>query len=157
RRYLDLFAASGVDPSRVELVPPSGYAEYLAAFGEVDIALDPFPFAGGITTCDALWMGVPVVTCPGETFAGRHSLSYLSNAGLTETIASNWDEYVDLAVSLASDLPRLAGLRSSLRDRMAASPMCDGKRLAENLINVVRDVWREWCQKGPPGDLERGS
>ena len=82
-------------------------------------------------------MGVPVVTCPGETFASRHSLSHLSNVGLTETIAHDLDEYVELAVSLAGDLPRLAVLRAGLRERMAASPLCDGKRFAP--------IWRPCC------------
>jgi predicted O-linked N-acetylglucosamine transferase (SPINDLY family) len=148
-RYLDLFATCGVDPSRVELTPPSGHAEYLAGYGEIDIALDPFPFGGGITTCDALWMGVPVITCPGETFASRHSLSHLWNAGLRETIAASTEEYVELAVSLAGDLPGLARLRAGLRPRLAASPLCDGERFAGNLMQVLRGAWRQWCQEEP--------
>jgi protein O-GlcNAc transferase len=152
RRYLGLFTAFGVDPARLEFAPSSDYAEYLAAYRQIDIAFDPFPFGGGITTCDALWMGVPVVTCPGETFAGRHGLSHLSNVGLTETIARDLDEYVELAVSLAADLPRLAALRAGLRKRMAVSPLCDGKRFAANLTTVVHDVWREWCRHGPAED-----
>ena len=143
RRYLDLFAACGVEPQRLELLPSSSYAEYLAAYHQVDVALDPFPFSGGVTTCEALWMGVPVVTCPGETFASRHSLSHLSNAGQTETIARDLDEYVELAVSLAGDLPRLALLRAGLRPRMAASPLCDGKRFAANLAAMLGDVWKQ--------------
>ena len=75
------------DSQRLELLPWSSYADYLATYHQVDLALDPFPFSGSSTTCEALWMGVPVVTCPGETFASRHSLSHLSNVGLTETIA----------------------------------------------------------------------
>ena len=145
RRYRGLFSASGVDPSRVELTPPSTYAEYLSAYSDIDIALDPFPFGGGITTCDALWMGVPVIACPGETFASRHSLSHLSSAGLTETIASTLDEYVELAVSLAGDLSRLASLRAGLRERIAASPLCDGEHFAASLMPVLRETWREWC------------
>ncbi len=86
-------------------------------------------------------MGVPVVTCPGETFASRHSLSHLSNVGLTETIAGNFDEYVELALSLAGDLPRLGLLRAGLRGQMAASPFCDGKRFAKNLMTLLHDVW----------------
>ena len=113
------------------------------------MALDPFPFNGGLTTCEALWMGVPVITCPGETFASRHSLSHLSNVGLTETIAHDLDEYVELAVSLAGDLPRLATLRAGLRERMAASPLCDGKRFAANLMLLLQDVWRRWCSETP--------
>jgi predicted O-linked N-acetylglucosamine transferase (SPINDLY family) len=88
-------------------------------------------------------MGVPVSTCPFETFASRHSLSHLSNVGLTEMIAHNLDEYVELAVSLADDLPRLAALRAGLRQRMAASPLCDGKRFATNLLSILHDVWEQ--------------
>ena len=109
------------------------------------MALDPFPYNGGLTTCEALWMGVPVVTCPGETFASRHSLSHLSNVGLTETIARDLDEYVEIAAGLAGDLPRLAAMRAGLRERMAASPLCDGKRFAANFAEILRGVWRDWC------------
>jgi predicted O-linked N-acetylglucosamine transferase (SPINDLY family) len=144
QRYLDLFAAHDVGPQRLELLPFGSYAEYLATYHEVDVALDPFPFSGSATTCDALWMGVPVVTCPGETFASRHSLSHLSNVGLTETIAHDLDEYVELAVALAADLPRLSALRACLRQQMPASPLCDGKRFAAHLESILRDVWQQW-------------
>ncbi len=148
RRYLDLFAGHDVEPQRLELLPSSSYAEYLATYHQVDVALDPFPFSGSATTCEALWMGVPVVTCPGETFASRHSLSHLSNVGLTETIARDLDEYVELAVSLAGDLPRLAALRAGLRQRMAASPLCDGKRFATSLASMLHEVWEQWARNG---------
>ena len=93
----------------------------LADYHRIDLALDPFPYSGGLTTCEALWMGVPVVTCPGETFASRHSLSHLSNVGLTETIAHDFDEYVELAVSLAGDLPRWPRRAACVKDgRLAA-------------------------------------
>ena len=142
RRYLDLFAAHDIAPQRIELLPASSYAEYLATYHQIDVALDPFPFSGSATTCEALWMGVPVITCPGETFASRHSLSHLSNLGLTETIARDFDEYVELAASLAGDLPRLAALRGNLRQRMAASPLCQGKRFATNFASLLHDVWK---------------
>jgi len=141
RRYLDLFAAHGVEPQRLELLPSSSYAEYLATYHQVDVTLDSFPFSGSVTTCEALWMGVPVVTCPFETFASRHSLSHLSNVGLTETIAHDLHEYVELAVSLVGNPPRLAALRAGMRERMAASPLCDGKRFAANLASLLRGVW----------------
>ena len=143
RRFTEMFVAQGIDPGRLELLGASPHAELLAEYNRIDLALDPFPYSGGLTTCEALWMGVPVVTCPGETFAGRHSLSHLTNVGLTETIAGDLDEYVKLAVSLAGDLPRLAMLRAGLRERMAASPLCDGKRFANNLVSILHDVWKQ--------------
>jgi predicted O-linked N-acetylglucosamine transferase (SPINDLY family) len=141
RRFAALFVAHAVDPGRIELLGYSPHAELLAEYNRIDLALDSFPYSGGLTTCEALWMGVPVVTCPGETFASRHSLSHLSNVGLTETIAEDLDEYVELAVSLAGDLPRLAALRAGLRQRMAGSPLCDGKRFAANLASVLQGAW----------------
>jgi predicted O-linked N-acetylglucosamine transferase (SPINDLY family) len=119
----------------------------LSEYGRIDLALDTYPYNGGLTTCEALWMGVPVVTCPGETFASRHSLSHLSNVGLAETIARDLDEYVEVAVSLAADLPRLAAIRNGLRDRMTVSPLCDGKRFANHLMELLRDIWRQHCAK----------
>ena len=146
RRYLDLFAAHGAGPQRLELQSSSSFVEYLATYQQVDVALDPFPFSGCTTTCEALWMGVPVITCPGETFASRDSFSHLSSLGLTETIARDLDEYVELAVSLAADLPRLAALRAGLRQRMAVSPLCDGKRFASNLASLLRGMWEQWTR-----------
>ena len=140
RRFAEMFAARGIDAGRLEFLGNSPHAELLGEYGRIDLALDPFPYCGGLTTCEALWMGVPVITCPGETFASRHSLSHLSNVGLTETIARDLDEYIELAVSLACDLPRLADLRAGLRGRMAASPLCDGKRFAANLVSILRDL-----------------
>ena len=90
-------------------------------------------------------MGNPVVTLPGQTFAGRHSLSHLSVVGLTETIARDEDEYVAVVRRLAADRDRLAVLRSGLRERVAASPVCDGPRFARNLEVALRDLWRTWC------------
>jgi predicted O-linked N-acetylglucosamine transferase (SPINDLY family) len=148
---VNMFAKHGISPSRLELRGWSPHGELLRQYHEIDLALDPFPYSGGLTTCEALWMGVPVITSPGETFASRHSLSHLSNIRLSETIARDLDEYVELAVSLAGDLPRLAGIRARLRQQMATSPLCDGKRFADNLLLVLRDVWRKWCDdQGAP-------
>jgi predicted O-linked N-acetylglucosamine transferase (SPINDLY family) len=144
-RYTALFTERGVDSRRLDLRAATAYADYLAGYREVDIALDPFPFAGSTITCEALWMGVPVVTCPGETFASRHTLSHLSNIGITEIIASDLDEYVGIAAALARDLPRLATLRAGLRPRMAASPLCDGKQFAMDLAALLRVAWRKYC------------
>jgi predicted O-linked N-acetylglucosamine transferase (SPINDLY family) len=141
------FEAAGGDRDRLELRGSLTWPDLLAAYNTVDVALDPFPYSGGVTTCEALWMGVPVVTCPGETFASRHSFSHLSNVGLTETIARDIREYTDLAVGLAGDLSHLAFLRAGLRDRMAGSPLCDGPRFAHDLQSLLRDVWRRWCRE----------
>jgi predicted O-linked N-acetylglucosamine transferase (SPINDLY family) len=94
---------------------------------------------------------VPVVTLPGETFASRHSLSHLSNVGLTGTIAADLDDYVEIALRLAGELPRLAAIRAGLREQMAASPLCDGPRFVDNLMMTLRAAWRQWCatQDGP--------
>ena len=145
RRLTELFAARGIASDRLDLLAASPHGELLRQYQQTDLALDPFPYSGGLTTCEALWMGVPVVTSPGETFAGRHALSHLSNVGLTDTIARDLDDYVELAVGLASDLPRLAALRATLRARMAASPLCDGPRFARHLTSELREAWRRWC------------
>jgi predicted O-linked N-acetylglucosamine transferase (SPINDLY family) len=141
------FAEHGIGADRVELQGGSPPEEMLNSYNQVDLALDTLPYNGGLTTCEALWMGVPVVTCPGGTFASRHSLSHLTNARFTETIARDLDDYVEIAVRLASDLPRLAALRAGLREQMAASPLCDGRRFAQNLMQLLRDAWRAWCEK----------
>ncbi len=146
-RIGSVFGAAGGDRDRLELRGGLTWPELLAAYNTVDLALDPFPYSGGVTTCEALWMGVPVVTCPGETFASRHSLSHLSNVGLTETVAGDSVEYADLAARLAADLPHLASLRAGLRDRVAGSPLCDGPRFARDFLSLLRDVWRQWCRQ----------
>jgi predicted O-linked N-acetylglucosamine transferase (SPINDLY family) len=146
-QFQHAFQEQAVEPDRVELLGASAAGEYLASYHTLDIALDPFPFGGGVTTCDALWMGLPVITCPGETFASRHGLSHLSNVGLRETIARDLDDYVERAVELAADLPRLAAIRAGLRAQMAASPLCDGPRFAADLTALLRNVWRDWCAK----------
>lgn len=149
-RFRELFAAHDIDPTRVELLGWSPSREVLALYGEVDLALDTFPYNGGLTTCEALWMGVPVVTHCGETFASRHSLAHLTAAGFTDTIARDADEYVELAVTLAIDLPQLAELRAGLRERLAASPLCDGSRFAAHFSELMRDAWRQWCNRSCP-------
>jgi protein O-GlcNAc transferase len=141
-RLRELFARHGIGATRVELSGRAAPREMLGAYAAVDLALDPFPYSGGLTTCEALWMGVPVVTCPGETFASRHTLSHLTTVGLTETIAADLPDYVARAVALASDLPRLAAIRAQLRAQVATSPLCDGRRFAANLAELLRGIWQ---------------
>jgi len=150
-RLVQMFATHGVDPGRVTCLGNSRHVDALQHYNDIDIALDPFPYNGGLTTLEALWMGVPVITCPGEIFAGRHSLTHLSNLGLTQTIARDLDEYVALAVSLAEDLPGLAALRAGLRERMASSPLCDGRKFADDFLQLLRGAWRKWCRQRTAG------
>ncbi|MBV8165194.1 MAG: glycosyltransferase, partial [Alphaproteobacteria bacterium] len=105
-------------------------------------ALDPFPFNGGTTTCEALWMGVPVVTRVGATMPGRMGASLVTAAGLPELVARDRAEAIEIAVRLAHDRPRLAALRRDLRPRMAAAPLCDGARFAHHFGEALRAIWR---------------
>jgi predicted O-linked N-acetylglucosamine transferase (SPINDLY family) len=142
------FAAHGVDPARLLLEPWSPHAERLGRYHAVDVALDPFPCSGGLTTCEALWMGVPVVTCPGETFAGRHALSYLTAVGLAETVVADHRHYVDCVARLIEDPSHLARLRARLRPQMAQSPLCDGPRFAADFATRLREAWQRRCGVG---------
>jgi predicted O-linked N-acetylglucosamine transferase (SPINDLY family) len=150
--------AAGIAPERLLLEGPAAVAEMLAAYQRVDVALDPFPYSGGLTTLESLWMGVPVVTLGGLTFAGRHSMTHLTQAGLPELIADGPDAYVQLAAGLAADGTRLAALRAGLRGRLAASPLCDGRRFAGHLEAAFRGMWAAWCAAAPagPGDGPAG-
>ena len=122
-------------------------AAFLREYNDIDIVLDPFPYSGGLTTCEALWMGVPTVTVPGEIFASRHSMSHLSNAGLADWVAPDLAAYVELAVAKASDIQALAALRSALRVQVKASPLCDAPRFGRNLGAALRTVWQDWCAR----------
>jgi predicted O-linked N-acetylglucosamine transferase (SPINDLY family) len=144
-RFLASFAHHGIDPGRLEARGGSPHRALLAEYADIDVVLDPFPYSGGLTTCEALWMGVPTVTMPGETFASRHSTSHLSNVGLHDWITPDLDGYVARAVAAGSDLPGLAALRAGLRARVKASPLCDGVRFGRNLGTALRRAWAEWC------------
>jgi protein O-GlcNAc transferase len=144
-RILAGFAAHGIAGSRLELRGPSRHRMFIGQYNDIDIVLDPFPYSGGLTTCEALWMGVPTVTLAGEIFASRHSVSHLSNAGLDDWVASDAATYADLVVAKASDIAALATLRSGLRARVKASPLCDAPRFGRNLGKALRAAWRDWC------------
>lgn len=147
------FAAQGIAESRLELRGRSSHAQMFAEYGDIDIALDPFPFNGGMTTLEALWMGVPVVTLAGHGVVSRQTFSALANLGLQEGLAfSDLDAYVAGAVSLARDPERLAWLRKELRPRMAASPLCQAERFSGDLERLYRQMWHAHCkgEKLPP-------
>ena len=139
--------AHGVAPGRFDCAPgTSGLAEHLAAYHRVDIALDPFPYNGTTTTCEALWMGVPVVTLAGTRHAGRVGASLLARLGMEDMIADSPETYMDKAVALARDPARLAALRAGMRDRIAASPLMDAGRFTRDLEQAYRWAWRRWCE-----------
>lgn len=128
-------------PSRVRFEYKTGPAGLMALYGDVDVALDTFPYSGGLTTIEALWMGVPTITLPGDRFEGRHSLSHLTNVGLNDCIAASETEYIDKALRLAADVPGLSQLRAGLRDKMLASPLCNGPLFAEHFGLLMQQVW----------------
>jgi predicted O-linked N-acetylglucosamine transferase (SPINDLY family) len=145
-RVLAYLAGEGIDESRVEFLDFMPPAEYFRTYHRLDICLDPFPYGGGTTTCDALWMGVPVVSLAGKTAVGRGGRSILSNIALSELVACDAEEYVRIAMSLAMDRPRLANLRATLRARMQASPLMDAPRFARHVEAAYRDMWSRWCR-----------
>jgi protein O-GlcNAc transferase len=146
-RVRELFARQRVSPERLTFTDSVPWAEYFQLYHHIDVALDPFPYAGGTTTCDALWMGVPVVSLAGQTAVGRGGLSILSNVGLADLVAQDAEQYVRIARELACDLPRLSHLRATLRERMQASPLMDAPRFARNVEAAYREMWRRWCAK----------
>ena len=139
-RVLGLFAVFGVAPDRIEMLGQTQHRDHLSVFQRIDVALDPTPYSGGLSTCESVWMGVPVVTCPGDTFASRHSLSHLNNAGLPDTVVDSPEAYVKKAIELVSDADALADRRSSMRSTVAASPLCDLDRFAADFIAAIRVV-----------------
>ena len=134
--------AAGVAAERVRLQGWVPHEELLAGYAEIDIGLDPFPFSGGLTSCEALWSGVPVVTWAGDRMCGRQTAAFLSRVGLDDLVAGTREEYIERAVDLAMDGPRRAILRTELRGRMQDSPLCDARRLAEEFIEAVEEACR---------------
>jgi predicted O-linked N-acetylglucosamine transferase (SPINDLY family) len=149
RRCLDAAEARGIDPRRIELRSRCPQPEYLRFVQRADIALDPIPFNGHTTTCDAVWMGVPVVMLAGTTYASRFGGSVLRQVGLEHLIARSIDEYIEIAAGVAGDLRALALLRGQLRPRMASSPILDFAGFTRNLEDAYRRMWIEWCGQSP--------
>ncbi|MGY6269841.1 O-linked N-acetylglucosamine transferase family protein [Achromobacter denitrificans] len=152
-RITNLMGGHGIDAERLRFEGDSHHFELFSRYNEVDIALDPWPYSGGLTTCEALLMGVPVVTLPGPTFAGRHSATHLTNAGLPELVVSDWDEYQARVVQLAGNLDTLRKIRTELREVLLQSPVCRGDKYARHLADALRAVWQRYCDGKAPASL----
>ncbi len=149
RRLREAFAEAGVDPDRIGFLERAPDLEtHLACYGEVDIALDPWPYNGTTTTCEALWMGVPVVTLIGDRHASRVGGTLLTHVGFDAGIAEDLEDYVATAVSLAENADLLEGLRGFFRVETAVSPLCDGPAHAAAFGAALRELWVEWCASG---------
>ena len=139
------FEKAGIAAGRIATLPRMGYADYLRSFNDVDVSLDTTPYSGGTTTCDALWMGVPVITVPGTRSISRSTTSILATLGLSDWIATSPEDYVRLAVRCTEDRESIAELRRTLRGRMRASPLVDELQFARDVEDAYRRMWRTWC------------
>lgn len=146
--YESRLTAQGISLDRVEMLDRTMQTEeHLAIYHRVDVALDTFPYHGTTTTCEALWMGVPVVPIQGDRHSSRVGVSLLHAVGHPEWIARNTDEYIRLAAELAGDIPRLTALRARLRSDMAASVLMDHAGQGDRFGAALRECWRAWCRK----------
>lgn len=155
RQVTDQMTKFGIEEDRILFEGNSLHDILLDTYNKVDIALDPWPYSGGLTTIEALWMGVPVVTKSGPTFAGRHSTSHLTNAGFPQWVTDNWEDYKKVAIELSSNLDKLAEIRATLRQTLLDSPVCDAQQFAANLSQAFRQMWIQRVE-GYENDLLEG-
>lgn len=147
-QYREKLLAEGLENDRVELIGHTATRqEHLELYSRMHIALDTFPYNGTTTTCEALWMGVPVITLAGQYHAGRVGVSLLSAAGCAEWVSETEADFIRIAVELSEDVARLSEMRASMRERISASLLCDAGTFINNLEEVYREVWRCWCEK----------
>ena len=140
-----MFERNGIPVSRVDLHNYRPRYDFFALHNQIDITLDPFPYNGPTTGLDSMWMGVPIITLAGSSSISRGGVSVLSNVGLLELIADSPSQYVQIATSLAKDASRLAAIRSTLRDRMLKSPLCDAQTFTRDIEAAFRQMWHDWC------------
>jgi predicted O-linked N-acetylglucosamine transferase (SPINDLY family) len=145
--FLSSLRARGVDASRVHFRAGLPLREHLALLGEADVALDTFPYNGQTTTCECLWMGVPVITLAGEAHVSRVGAGILNRVGEPSLVASTADEYVATALRMARDLAALRRLRSDLREQFRRSSVFDGSLVTRDIESTYRGAWRAWCAK----------
>jgi predicted O-linked N-acetylglucosamine transferase (SPINDLY family) len=142
---VNAFGRHDIDRDRIDVrAPLPTMTEHLQAYGEIDIALDTFPYNGTTTTCEALWMGVPVVALAGNTHAARVGVSILQQVNLSELIAISAEQYVQTAVMLASDSSRLQTMREGLRNRLAASMLLDAAQITGEIESAYLAMWNQW-------------
>jgi len=147
-RYFQQFTAHGIAPERLELIGwTASRQEHLALYSRIDLGLDTFPYNGTTTTCEALWMGVPVIALAGDRHAARVGVSLLTRLGLTELIAQTPQDYIEIARRLRQDPRKLSELRHGLRARIQASTLGDAPAFTRELENTYRGLWRRWCTK----------
>jgi len=148
QELIEMFEREGLPRARVELLERApDTTAHLRMYDRLDVALDPFPYNGTTTTCEAAHQGVPTVTVRGDRHASRVGASLLSAMGVPELIAGNLDEYVSTAVQLAGDRDRLGAYRAELRPGMLGSPLCDGPGFAGRFEAALRVAWRRWCHR----------
>jgi predicted O-linked N-acetylglucosamine transferase (SPINDLY family) len=144
--FIEALAARGIGAERLEFIAGGkSHKDVLDEYRLVDIALDPFPFSGCTTTCELLYMGVPLVTLPNRRPASRQSLGFLSTIDRMEWVAKDEDDYVRIATRMAADQDRLAAMRSEQRSRILGSPMSDHEKMARNVEAAFRKAWHKWC------------
>jgi predicted O-linked N-acetylglucosamine transferase (SPINDLY family) len=143
----DRFVGTGVSAERIQFHGAGlSKEQHMGLYNQVDLCLDPFPYNGTTTTCDALWMGVPVVTLAGRTHVARVGLSLVSNLGFPEWAVETPEAFVAKCQALTGDLPGLASLRLRLREQMRLSPLCDAPQFVGHLENAFREMWQRWCE-----------
>jgi protein O-GlcNAc transferase len=154
-RFRQWFTEDGISPERITLAGASPQVEYLGAFGEIDVALDPFPYNGGSTTLDTLWMGVPVVTLAGRLAVQRAGASILAAIGMQDLIAQTPEQYVNAALFLAESAQKIPDLRQNVRQALRSSPLMDEIGFVRSLEKAYRNMWRAWCRQTENNDPQK--
>ncbi len=154
-RFFTMFESHGVPSSRVEMMGKLSSHDHMRLYDSIDIGLDPFPYNGTTTSCEALFMGVPIVAVLGDRHAARVTGSLLHQVGLGDLATNNVENYVNKAVELANDLDRLESIRVDLRENMINSPLCDQQQHTRNVEQAYRQMWSIWCEEEPKRRQER--
>ncbi|XP_075512961.1 putative UDP-N-acetylglucosamine--peptide N-acetylglucosaminyltransferase SPINDLY isoform X1 [Primulina tabacum] len=150
-QFLSMLEKLGLESQRVDLLPLILLNhDHMQAYSLMDISLDTFPYAGTTTTCESLYMGVPCIAMAGQVHAHNVGVSLLDTVGLSNLVAKNEEEYVQLALQLSSDIPALSSLRMSLRNLMLKSPLCDGSKFTRGLESAYRYMWQRYCKDDVP-------